>query len=186
MTPQTEREWTRAIAAVHPDVGGSHERFIAATKARDRWRMRSVATHCACGSRIPQGRTDGCCSPLCARARVTSRTSAPLALKPAPRVRRCESPWCGKVLVETRRRGTRPAKRFCDQRCAARWLQSRKTTAQLRWQGQRAAAMNKLRAKRDTADKFRHVSDLDERVRVAYQAGYQAGYQARVRQGRAA
>jgi hypothetical protein len=40
MTPQTDREWAKLIAVVHPDAGGDVEAFLRLQAQREAWRRR--------------------------------------------------------------------------------------------------------------------------------------------------
>lgn len=184
-TPRTEEGWLAAIAASHPDVGGDHATCVKLTAGRDRWRRRQ---QCVCGMRRDPKRGDAFCSNLCARTRVVTpvKQRALKAAPPAVRAKpgrpttriRCAWASCGAIFKPIRRRNTRPPQRFCSSACAARWVLSQRTHAQLQEQGRRAGAVNKMRSNWRVADKFRHITGMDERVRLAYKAGYQAGYQA--------
>jgi hypothetical protein len=80
MTPQTDRAWAKALAAVHPDVGGDVAVFLAIQKQREAWskarphlcafcRVRPVPTRKATASN-----PNRYCSVHCsARARAEAR-----------------------------------------------------------------------------------------------------------------
>lgn len=183
-----------ALAAVHPDKGsgGDLEAYVELLKQREQWRklryakQSANARRCACGAISDSARTDGACSPLCGR-RLEAQPKQRLALKPAPRVSRCQAPNCQKLVIPKKsRRPSRPPQRFCSKGCAGRWALSLITPEDRRRRGRRAAAVNRMRSSRRRADRFRHIENMDERVNAAYKAGYDAGYHAclaRVRAG---
>lgn len=182
--PASEAAWRQAIMAAHPDrVGGSATICADLTAARGRWRARQ---HCHCGRRLPRARKMvGTCCPLCEQSRPVTVKSV-LRLNPAPLNSRCEWHLCRAVLIQpTRQRKNRSLKRFCNNRCAASWLQASMPKEILRRGGRHAAAVNNLHAAMTVADRFRHIGNLDDRVRHAHLAGWQAGYQARIRHERA-
>jgi hypothetical protein len=189
VTLSSEKAFRLALAAVHPDRPdgrGDSERYIEIATQRDTWREKCLRRlRCVICERAAVMKHRQTCSPICERELAARRARAVLKIVPkelpSAGPPRCQ--WCSTILIITRTRRTRP-KRFCDHTCAARWTLAGLTPAQRQRGRGRSGAVNALRAKQAVADRFRHLSDLDARVRAAYRTGYNAGYQACVQHGK--
>jgi hypothetical protein len=88
MTPQTDREWAKALAAVHPDIGGDPARFVALYKQRAQWRVTQPRLCQECWLRpIPQRNDDRrrgpgrFCSQTCANRGINRLKRKPRRLR---------------------------------------------------------------------------------------------------------
>ena len=86
MTPQTEREWQKALVAAHPDTGGNADAFIALHAARAAWRKAQprVCARPGCSRMVPvspSGYQPKHCSKSCSNAATGLRLRKQRKLK---------------------------------------------------------------------------------------------------------
>lgn len=163
-------EWKRRLVAAHPDRkrrtsrGTTGSTFAKLSNARDRWKREWTRRFKNCGYLPPD---------MVVEVETPVRRG-PLLLSPPALCEYCKEPRTQK------RRG-----RFCGRSCSTRWQREHCPDRFKLW-SRRGAEMNIQKANKRIAGGFRHIEDVDARVRAAFHAGYQAGYHAAKTRRRAA